>query len=210
MTLSKHDILSEYGKDNIVINPYRSEQLNNASYDVRLGEYYCRARELEKRASSSGYERTPIFNPFVEGTAENVWEVKKVDSDGLIWLEPGEMILAHTEEFIGSRGDIVGYMQSKSSTARNFISVCRCAGWGDIGYINRWTMEIVNHSPYYRIPLKAGMRIAQIVFSRVETGLDERNHYVQAGGQYQDGTTLEDVMKNWKPDNMICKVWKKS
>jgi len=45
-----------------------------------------------------------------------------------------------------------------------FFSFIQCAGWGDVGYINRWTMEITNNSRFYAIPLVVGRRIAQIVF----------------------------------------------
>jgi hypothetical protein len=29
-------------------------------------------------------------------------------------------------------------MKARSSLGRNFIEICKCAGWGDVGYINRW------------------------------------------------------------------------
>jgi dCTP deaminase-like len=51
---------------------------------------------------------------------------------------------------------------------RNFIEVCKCAGWGDIGYTNRWTMEITNNSRHYSIPLVVGRRVAQIIFFESE------------------------------------------
>src|SRR5690348_8641441 len=47
---------------------------------------------------------------------------------------------------------------------KSLISVMQCAGWGDIGYVNRWTMEITNNSRHYSIPLVVGRRCAQIVF----------------------------------------------
>lgn len=59
-------------------------------------------------------------------------------------------------------------MKARSSIGRNFIEVCKCAGWGDVGYINRWTMEITNNSSHYAIPLVVGRRIGQIIF--FETG----------------------------------------
>ena len=86
-------------------------------------------------------------------------------------------------QYIGGRETVTTMMKARSSMGRNFIAVCKasadlffcnlffvsnhcyqCAGWGDIGYINRWTMEITNNSRYYSIPLVVGRRIAQIVF----------------------------------------------
>jgi len=43
------------------------------------------------------------------------------------------------------------------------MSVCKCAGVGDVGYIARWTMEITNHS-HATIELPVGLRVAQILF----------------------------------------------
>ena len=88
--------------------------------------------------------------------------------DQVILLEPGETILAHTNEFIGGKGEVTTMMKARSSVGRNFIEVCKCAGWGDVGYVNRWAMEITNNSRHYTIPLVVGRRVAQIVF--FETG----------------------------------------
>ncbi|HRY56962.1 MAG TPA: hypothetical protein P5014_02235, partial [Patescibacteria group bacterium] len=94
-------------------------------------------------------------------------------SDKVILIAPNETILAHTIEFIGGRngvGDlsaVTSEMRARSSIGRIGIAVCKCAGWGDIGYINRWTMEITNFSSSV-IPLPVGLRIAQIIFHSTE------------------------------------------
>jgi hypothetical protein len=54
---------------------------------------------------------------------------------------------------------------------------------GDVGYINRWTMEITNNSRYYSIPLVVGRRIAQIVFFDT-IGTIQGRSYEQVG-KYQ-------------------------
>jgi dCTP deaminase len=89
-------------------------------------------------------------------------------SDELIWIFPGETILAHTQQFLGGRKNVTTMMKARSSMGRNFIEVCKCAGWGDVGYYNRWTMEITNNSLHYSIPLVVGRRVAQIVFFETE------------------------------------------
>ena len=42
-------------------------------------------------------------------------------------------------------------MQARSSLGRSYIEVCKCAGMGDVGFCNRWTMEITNNSRSQRI-----------------------------------------------------------
>ena len=95
-------------------------------------------------------------------------------------------------------------MKARSSMGRSFISVCKCAGWGDVGYVNRWTMEIQNTSNKYYIPLVVGRRIAQLVF--FETGPIEGKDYAD-GGKYQTGKTLAELKKNWKPEMMLPRLW---
>jgi hypothetical protein len=49
--------------------------------------------------------------------------------DRIIWLKPGETILGHTNEFVGGRWTVTTMMKARSSLGRNFIEVCKCAGW---------------------------------------------------------------------------------
>jgi dCTP deaminase len=120
-------------------------------------------------------------------------------------LRPGETILAHTNEFIGGRDSVTTMMKARSSLGRNFIEVCKCAGWGDVGYVNRWTMEITNNSKNYIIPLVVGRRIAQIIF--FETGPILAKDYATTG-KYASSTDIAELKKNWKPEMMIPQLWK--
>jgi dCTP deaminase len=97
-------------------------------------------------------------------------------------------------------------MKARSSLGRNFIEICKCAGWGDVGYINRWTMEITNNSRYYSIPLVVGRRVAQIVFFDTE-GICTASY--EQTGKYQMSTTdVTELMKRWTPDDMLPKMYK--
>ncbi len=121
-------------------------------------------------------------------------------SDKVILLAPGETVLAHTNEFIGGRGHITTMMKARSSLGRSFIEVCKCAGWGDVGYINRWTMEITNNSGNYFIPLVVGRRIGQIIFFETGPILEKDKDYAKAG-KYQSSQSVRDLKKHWKPDH---------
>ena len=106
-------------------------------------------------------------------------------------------------------------MKARSSLGRNFIEVCKvsvtcypywqqCAGWGDVGYVNRWTMEITNNSRYYSIPLVVGRRIAQIVFFNTEGIVD--NSY-ESSGKYQTSSDTSSLMASWSPREMLPKMY---
>ena len=120
--LSDSEILEELGKGNIIIKPFRKEQLNPNSYDVRLGEYYAVENVLNH-----------VILPFDENSVRNHWKIKKANKE--IEIHPGETILAHTQEIIGGRHNIASKMNARSSLGRLGLSVCKCAGFGDVGFI---------------------------------------------------------------------------
>jgi len=214
MALSDKEILQEIDEGRVIISPFDKKKLSTSSVDVTLGEWYFR----EKKPTNHVH----IYNIYNKAHTDTVWgteaekalparEVLKdfdftgiAKDDRVILLEPGETILAHTNEFIGGRENITTMMKARSSLGRNFIEVCKCAGWGDVGYVNRWTMEITNNSRHYSIPLVVGRRVAQIIFFRVGDILD--SDYA-AGGKYQTETDIKKIQISWKPAMMLPRVY---
>ncbi len=219
--LSDRAILRHMDEGNIFISPFNRQSLNTTSYDVKLGKWFWR----EQYPESGGPHSRRVYNPWSKNDVQRIWGdnpycaelagdwmrkygfLENIYEDNqLIWIEPGETILCHTEEFIGGRGGIVTtMMKARSGMGRSFIEVCKCAGWGDVGFTNRWTMEVTNNSRYYSIPLVVGRRIAQIVFFEVEPILD--SDYTETG-KYQNSDDMEKVMKDWNPTNMLPKMYK--
>lgn len=215
MALSDKKILNQKDLGNIIIDPFRRNHLATSSYDVCLGEWYFREQKPD--------DHIHIYNIWHKPHTDRVWgtEAKKAQfakdslstyesiglkpDDKIILLEPGETILAHTEEFIGGRNTITTMMKARSSVGRNFIEICKCAGWGDVGYVNRWTMEITNNSRFYTIPLIVGMRVAQIIF--FETGEILDKDYTIAG-KYQTNQDFEQVKASWHPSMMLPRLYK--
>lgn len=216
MALSDKRILEEIKSGNIIIQPFERENLATSSYDVTLGEWYFREKPPQ--------DHKKVFNLYSESDNEKVWGTEPHraktareslaqfnfphdgirSDDKVILLEPGETILAHTNEFIGGRNTVTTMMKARSSMGRNFINVCKCAGWGDVGYVNRWTMEIQNSSQHYIIPLVVGRRIAQIIF--YETGPILQSDYT-AKGKYQTTDDVRELKKTWKPESMLPKLY---
>jgi dCTP deaminase len=124
---------------------------------------------------------------------QNIMWNKPSEYGDILSIHPGETLLAHTEEVIGGRNIIATEMRAKSTTGRYGLSVCKCAGLGDIGFVSRWTMEITNHSNY-NILIKAGERIAQIIFHLTE------EPFKQYAGRYGSGV--------WTPEDMLPKTKK--
>lgn len=215
MALSDKQIIEYKDKGDIVIEPFNDASLSTSSYDVTLGEYYFVEQD------STNFQS--IYNPYDKEQVERIWgkEPQKAKTaeevfrhykfdfvgvspeDKVIVLAPGETILAHTNEFVGGRHHITTMMKARSSLGRNFIEVCKCAGWGDVGYVNRWTMEITNNSRHYSIPLVVGRRVAQIIF--FETGEIRGDDYTKKG-KYQS-LPLEELKEAWDPQMMVPKMY---
>jgi len=216
MALSDRKILDHIKKGTVVIEPFNRANLATSSYDVTLGDWYFREQTprysrmlynvYDKKDTDAVWGTTPHKAEKASDVLKNFsleWTGIK-PNDKVILLEPGETILAHTNEFIGGRESVTTMMKARSSLGRNFIEVCKCAGWGDVGYVNRWTMEVTNNSRHYIIPLVVGRRIAQIVF--FETGpILERDY--SATGKYQSSTDMKKLKKEWDPKSMLPKLY---
>ncbi len=181
MLLSDRRILEAMERGDIVIEPFEPRQLGTNSYDVRLGEWYFEPNRNMSTVSFLSEEQTRQF-----------WgEPKRAEK--IIPVRPGDTILAHTIEVVGGRNGFTTSMRARSSIGRSCMSVCKCAGVGDVGYIARWTMEITNHS-HATIELPVGLRVAQILF--YEVGETEK-HYAGKYGQASD----------WSPYEMLPRLY---
>lgn len=249
--LSDIDIMERLGYT-VVIDPFVPENVNTSSYDVTLGEFYflehkpsLAARLFRRRHIYNIWDREHVNRvwgkplkalparmvmpqSFLFGYPLKDWRQSwpwgnGIDPDeSIILIPPKHTILAHTQEFIGGRVDVMTsrqgerhgnwddpfppattMMKARSSFGRNFIEVCKCAGYGDVGYINRWTMEITNNSRFYHIPLVVGRRIAQIVF--MQTGELLEGDY-STTGKYQTSADLATVKANWSPYDMLPRL----
>jgi hypothetical protein len=81
------------------------------------------------------------------------------------------------------------------------------AGWGDPGYINRWTMEIYNMNQFKSVVLPVGERVAQLIFYK--TGAVSKEYH-KLSGKYQPATSdkLDDIIASWRPEQMLPRAYK--
>lgn len=218
--LSDKLILAHMDLGNIVIEPFIEANLQSSSYDLRLGEYYFEEQDPTHNPR--------LFNPYKKAHIDRVWGRPQIakpakeymdncwfsledwegiePEDRIILLQPGKTYLCHTEEFIGFRNVGTTEMKARSTLGRDHIEVCKCAGWGDNGYINRWTMEVTNNSAHYSIPLVIGTRVAQLIF--YYTGGTDRPY--ESKGNYQKTGELKDLRADWEATSMLPAVLKKS
>lgn len=146
--LSSKDMMWAMRDGEMSIVPFSNEQLGTNSYDVCLGQDFFLLLSVDGCPQ--------YFGPLQAAIGQK------------IYIPEGDTLLGRTIERIGTSGDIVARMKSRSTTRRTGISVCMDAGLGDVGYDNPWTCEFTAHA-------RGGMRMtvgetfAQMVFERTDS-----------------------------------------
>lgn len=159
MLMVDHEIKKGMEDGAITISPFKAWRLQDNAYDVTLGEWLWRRRY--RNGAPAGVMALDRQN----------WADKPEKIVDWFDLMPHELVLVHTDEIIGGTVAADGSyavstaMAAKSTTARYGLSVCMCAGLGNVGFVNRWAIELRNNTlDVLRIPCKA--ELAQIIFHK--------------------------------------------
>lgn len=138
----------------IHINPYDPQQINPASYDLRLGDRVC--------VYSPNGDPTCQYQ-FLDSKKENKPHYLRIPETGFV-VRPGRIYLMHTEEKV--RADhLVGVVDGKSSIGRLGLVVHSTAGYIDPGFSGQITLEVACLGE--PVKLYTGMRIAQLRFMQL-------------------------------------------
>ena len=164
MILSDATISALLERQILRIAPLEEGQIQPASVDIRLGNTFAVVRD-----SPSGVL-----------TMENEIEYKTIRTDRYILL-PGQFVLATTMEFVALPDDLTAFVEGRSSLGRMGLFI-QNAGWVDPGFQGEITLELYNANRF-AIELKAGRRIGQLVFAKMDRAA--RNPY---RGKYQGQT----------------------
>ena len=176
----------------IVIEPlvFMPRHLQPNSYDITLGNWVIRFAKRRPK-------EPVLLSPY--SSYENYYEVEHCSDS--VSLKPGERVLCNTNEFFGAARKAVPLLATRSTIARFGIDICGSAGFGDVGYINRWALEVQNNSPNaLEIPVQS--RIGQVFFQEIDDNFAKYDGtYNLEAGQYE----FEDMLSRWKPEDMIPK-----
>jgi dCTP deaminase len=154
-------------KEQAMILPYSPDQLNPASYDVRLGDEI-----MIESVVDSQFVRAPLTGY----TQDNPW-----------MLRPGQFCLGCTQEILNMPEDVAGHFALKSSRGREGYSHALSAFIDPGFHGSRLTLELHNLRQVHPIPLYPGMLIGQIVFSRME-GTPRASYAMK--GHYNNNLTV--------------------
>ena len=140
-TIVDHQI-RQLCRDMGLVEPFSPELVNPASIDVTLGG--------EILVETDNGEFTPF----------NI-------SNETFYMPPGAFVLAHTSEYVRVPNNLECIFQLKSSRGREGYEHA-LAGYIDPGFHGRVTLELSNLRRFKELPLRAGMRIGQLRFAKVD------------------------------------------
>ena len=161
MILSDRHIKLALRDEMIGISPYRPERLQPASYDLSLGGEFIHWR------SGGGSSVIDMSSP---GGYETNGE--KVETHSHFIMNPGEFVLACTEEVVMVSDRYVARLEGKSSIARIGLMVHVTAGFVDPGWSGVLTLELVNLRDR-PVRLWVGQPIAQVSFYPVSQPVEK-------------------------------------
>lgn len=170
--LTGNEIDKQIREGNIIISSYDKSRLNPNSYNLTIGDrlqYYSDGISI---LDSRGINPTK--------------EIAIPETGYTLW--PETLYLACTEEYTWTE-KYVPVVDGRSSIGRLGIGVHVTAGFGDIGFSGKWTLEIFVVEPIIVYP---NMEIAQIYFHTIEG-----NNDIKYTGKYQDSTEIVPS-KLWK------------
>jgi dCTP deaminase len=204
----------------IICHPFSTENLSYSSLDITLGYYYFRA----ERDSEN-----PLYNPFDREEVEKFFDgpfkaishrqwcnlnsikpIRNVPPDHpVISLKPGERILVHSHEFIGTKGNLAFDIRRHSYWSRNGVIINLNIGWLEPGFISRLTLEIINTNVKETVLMPVGERIAKVVFHETTEVMGQFGDQMGGYAPYKVGPTnnLSKIIAEWSPDQMLPKAY---
>ena len=187
--IDKSSIVEEIKNGVIRIDPFDEKYLGPNSYDLSIGG------NIIRYANST----FPLWIDS-ENSILNAFDYPEQHREYFL-IRSKERLLAHTIEYAGAYKRYVPKLASRSSTARWGLDICASAGFGDVGYVNRWTLEVYNFTNYH-IFVPVGARLCQIYFDRL---VDHEGNHIDGEDTYAG---IYQQEKEWEPRDMLPKLIK--
>lgn len=155
MFLSDVDIKKAVESGDVVLDPFKPEQLQPVSYDICLGNTFIINDTHSTQAIDPGKAIYPKTHT-----------IEVADGEEFV-LHPGVSILGYSKERFGSDTYLIE-VNGKSSLARIGLIVHNSASIVNPGHVLNIALELcnLNNVP---IVLRPGMSIAQLTFSTVSS-----------------------------------------
>jgi dCTP deaminase len=186
MILNGREIKTGYQEGSIIIDPFDVDQVGPNSYDVRLGRFMKVIMPNMPFNPVDSYDSDLVKSGYIDPDYPQTFSTIDLNVAPYV-MRPGELVLATTEEKIGS-DRYVPMLEGRSSIGRMGLFIHVTAGFGDIGFKSNWTLELTSVLP---IKISRGMRIGQVFF---HTCTSEAMRY---SGRYADQEEPQESLY-WK------------
>lgn len=173
MILPDHEIKTAVGKGVIGIEPFMPDQVQPASYDMRLGTFFRTYEGTYDSRKSPVDPKSPLRRTSMTQCPE----------DGFIELPARRFCLASTIERVTLPAEIVARVEGKSSLARMGLFVHVTAGFIDPGFSGHITLELFNGN-HLGVILYPGMLICQLSFERMHSAAERPYGHGAIGSKY--------------------------
>jgi dCTP deaminase len=182
MIISDRDIEKKVKNKEIVVEPFKIENLQPSSLDLELSD--------EVRVFDN-WNESEIDVRKKEDLSRKV----KIKNGGFV-LHPGEFILGSTIEKVTLPLDVAAKLEGRSSLGRLGLIIHATAGYVDPGFSGWLTFEIANIS---RLPIRIypGIRIAQIVFFQLTSKVKNAYGCRKLKSKYQ-GQKGPTASRHWQ------------
>ncbi len=168
MILSGDEIANNLGR-NIQIDPYDPKNLNPNSYNLTL------------------HDELVVYEEVVLDMAQpNRTRRLRIPKEGLV-LSPQRLYLARTVERTETH-NLVPMIEGRSSIARLGLFVHVTAGFGDVGFIGHWTLEMFAVQPVRIYP---GVAICQIFYHEICGDISEYQSDKYRSAKYQHNRDIQ-------------------
>ena len=190
MILSDRDIKKaiELGKIKINPQPDYSCQLGSCSLDLKLGDTF-------KIFNHSSFAYIDPKKKYDDSQLMTEIKIKKGDS---FIIQPGDFVLAVTEENFEIADDLMARIEGRSSLGRMGIIIHSTAAVFNPGWRGKAVMEVGNLGRI-AVKLYPGMRICALVFEQLSSPA-EVPYYKSKNAKYKNqneliGSRISDEMK---------------
>jgi len=175
MILSGHQIRKNLGS-NILIDPFNEAHLNPNSYNLTLHNELMTYEEVVLDMAKANRVRRITIPP-----------------EGLV-LGPNQLYLGRTVEHTETH-QFVPMIEGRSSVGRLGLFVHVTAGFGDVGFIGYWTLEMFAVQPVRIYP---GVPICQIFYHEITGPITE-----YASDKYQHNRDIQPslLFKELNPES---------
>ena len=150
MILSDKTITKMLGEQTLKIDPMTQEQIQPASFDIRLGNTFSVVEDTPSGIITLG----------------EAIKYRTITADTYLIL-PGQFVLATTMEYFELPDDLTAFVEGRSSLGRMGLFI-QNAGWVDPGFKGEITLELYNANRC-AIELRAGRRVGQLVFAKMDS-----------------------------------------